>query len=133
MMRALFYGLTVLHLGPGIAFGLLAFGCERPAPLLGAVCNMGALASFVLLTFGSWLILSAGLASIQLVRLAGPPGPARTRWRVGALLAVLPTGALLGGAGTWLTGSPAWWLAVPATLATAWLFLSNPLECQPRR
>jgi len=133
MMRSLFYGLTVLHLGPGIAFGLLAFGCERPAPALGAVCSMGALGSFALLTVGSWLILSAGLASVQLVRRASPPGPARTRWRVGALLAVLATGALLGGAGVWLTGNPYWWLAVPAALATAWLFLSNPLECQPQR
>lgn len=28
MLRALVYGLAILHLGPGIAFALVAFGCD---------------------------------------------------------------------------------------------------------
>ena len=58
-VRALLYGLAILHLGPGVAFGVLAFGCEGAAPALGAVCNKGTLASFALLTVGSWLILES--------------------------------------------------------------------------
>ena len=130
-LRALLYGLAILHLGPGIAFGVLAFGCEGTVPVLGAVCSKSLLASFALLTVGSWLILVAGLAAAMLVERARHGGP--TRARLQALLAVLATGALLGAAGTWLTGNPSWWLAIPGALAGAWLFLANPLECAPPR
>lgn len=53
MLRALIFGLTILHLGPGIAFALLAFGCEAPVPVLGALCGRRAFSSFGLLTAGN--------------------------------------------------------------------------------
>ena len=74
-----------------------------------------------------WFSPCIALAAIMGVFVAHGAEPRRE------LVAVLATGALLGGAGVWLTGSPNWWLAVPAALATAWMFLSNPLECQPQR
>jgi hypothetical protein len=131
MLRASLYGLTILHLGPGIAFALLAFGCDGATPYLGAVCGKSVLSSFALLTAGAWLILSLGLAALLLMRLARSSVPPRTSLRVWALLAVLAVGALLGASGVWLTGSQYWCLAIPASLATGWLFLANPLACQP--
>jgi hypothetical protein len=121
MLRALIYGLSILHLGPGIAFALLAFGCEEPTPYLRAVCGKSALSSFALLTAGSWLILLLGLAAMHLVQ----------RTRSSTPLAVIATGSSLGAAGAWLTGSQHWFLAIPSALAVGWLFLANPLACQP--
>ncbi len=131
MLRAFLYGLTILHLGPGFAFALLAFGCDGATPYLGAVCGKSVFSSFALLTAGGWLIMSLGLAAVHLVRLARSSIPPRTSLRVWALLAVVAVGALLGASGAWLTGSQYWFLAVPAALATGWLFLANPLACQP--
>ena len=131
MLRALLYGLTILHLGLGVAFALLALGCEGETPYLGAICGKSVFSSFALLTAGGWLILSLGLAAVHLVRLARSSVPSRTSLRVWALLAVLAVGALVGASGVWLTGSQYWFLAIPASLATGWLFLANPLACQP--
>lgn len=131
MLRALLYGLTILHLGPGLAFALLAFGCDGATPYFGAVCGKSAFSSFALLTAAGWLILSLGLAAVRLVRLARSSTPPRTGLRAWALIAVLAVGALLGAAGAWLTGSQYGFLAIPAALATGWLFLANPLACQP--
>lgn len=131
MLRALIYGLTILHLGPGLAFALLAFGCDGATPSLGAVCGESALSSFALLTAGGWLILGLGLAAVHLVRLARSSTPPRTGLRAWALIALLAVGALLGASGAWLSGSQYWFLAIPAALAAGWLFLANPLACQP--
>ncbi len=131
MLRALLYGLTILHLGPGFAFALLAFGCDGATPYLAAVCGKSVFSSFALLTAGGWLILSLGLAAVHLVRLARSSVPPSTSLRAWALLAVLAVGALLGASGAWLTGSQYWFLAIPASLATGWLFLANPLACAP--
>jgi hypothetical protein len=131
MLRVLLYGLTILHLGPGLAFALLAFGCDGATPYLGAICAKSVFSSFALLTAAGWLILSLGLAAVHLVRLARSSVPHRTGLRVWALLAVLALGAMFGASGAWLTGSQLWFVAIPTALATGWLFLANPLECQP--
>ena len=129
MLRALVSGLTILHLGPGFAFALLAFGCEEPEPYLRFVCASDGLSSFGLLTVGAWVVLLVGLAAISLVQRARRTPPPNTALRAIALVAVLSTGALCGAAGSWLTGSQHWFLAIPGALAVGWLFLANPLTC----
>lgn len=133
MLRALVYGLTILHLGPGIAFALLAFGCEAPEPYLRFVCEKDALSSFALLTVGAWVVLLVGLAAVALVlrarRIVAPAAVPRAM----ALLAVLGTGAFVGAVGGWLTGSQHWFLAIPGALAVGWWFLANPLACVPEQ
>ena len=131
MLRALIYGLTILHLGPGIAFALLAFGCEAPEPYLRFICERDALSSFALLTVGAWVVLLIGLAAIALVQRARRAPPPNSGARAIALVAVLSTGALVGAAGSLLTGSQHWFLAIPGALAVGWLFLANPLACTP--
>jgi hypothetical protein len=60
MLRILFHALAVLHLGPGIAFALLAFGCDGADPALGAVCSaMSPMKFFVVVTLVSWVLLGA--------------------------------------------------------------------------
>jgi len=68
VLRALIYGLTILHLGPGIAFALLAFGCDPSSPLLGTLCERSPLSSFAMLTLAAWAILLLGLAALALAR-----------------------------------------------------------------
>jgi hypothetical protein len=68
VLRALLYGLAILHLGPGIAFAVLAFGCDPSGPLLGAVCQGNTLAVFLGLTLVFWLLLGAGTAAMLLLR-----------------------------------------------------------------
>lgn len=128
MLRALIFGLTILHLGPGIAFALLAFGCEAPVPVLGALCGRRAFSSFGLLTAGSWVCLLVGAAAVHLVQRARRAPSALGR-RVQALCAVLAAGALLGTAGAWLTGSQYAFLAIPGALVVGWWFLADPLAC----
>ena len=50
MLRALIYGLAILHLGPGLAFAVLAFGCDPSLPWLGPVCQTDTIRTFGLLT-----------------------------------------------------------------------------------
>lgn len=57
MLRILVTALTLLHLGPGLAFALLAFGCTDGAGWLGPLCSGPELRSFVWLTLGTWAIL----------------------------------------------------------------------------
>ena len=64
MLRALLYGLAVLHLGPGIAFAVLAFGCDPSQPLLGAFCEGDTLGRFLGLTASIWLVLGAGAVAL---------------------------------------------------------------------
>lgn len=131
MLRSLLCGITILHLGPAVAFALLAFGCDGATAYLEAVCGRSALSSFALLTAGAWMILLLALAAFQLVRLARRSVPPRISLRFWALIALLALGALLGASGVWLTGSRYGFLAIPAALATGWLFLANPLACVP--
>lgn len=80
MLRALLYGLAILHLGPGIAFAVLAFGCDPSRPILGAVCQGSTLAVFLGLTLAFWLLLGAGTAVMLLIRRRTATGaPARAR------------------------------------------------------
>ena len=132
MLRALVYGLTILHLGPGFAFAMLAFGCEEPEPYLWLICGKDALSSFGLLTVGAWVVLLVGLAAVSFVQRARRAPPPNSGPRAIALVAVLSTGALIGAAGSWLTGSQHWFLAIPGALALSWLFLANPLACTPK-
>jgi hypothetical protein len=83
MLRALLYGLTVLHLGPGMAFALLAFGCDPSQPLLGAVCQRDTFGAFMGLTLIFWLALGVGAAALVALR----------RWSVGSAVAGLGSGA----------------------------------------
>jgi hypothetical protein len=130
MMRILIYALTILHLGPGIAFALLAFGCEGSSAVLGDLCLKDALPTFALLTGGAWAILLAGWAAAHLIQRARSAPRSSPRLRALALGAVLWTAALVGAAGVWLTGRQAWFLAIPGGLAFAWLFVADPVECQ---
>ncbi|WP_374659033.1 hypothetical protein [Inhella sp.] len=57
MLRTLITALTLLHLGPGLAFALLAFGCGDGAAWLGSLCSGPELRSFAWLTLGAWAIL----------------------------------------------------------------------------
>ena len=59
MSRALIKAIALFHLGPGIAFLLLAFGCDGIDPSLGSACSGGALRSFGVLTLLSWLAIGA--------------------------------------------------------------------------
>ena len=64
MLRALIYGLAILHLGPGLAFAVLAFGCDPSLPWLGPVCQKDTLGTLLLLTLVFWLMLSAGAVAL---------------------------------------------------------------------
>ncbi len=59
MLRILIHALAVLHLGPGIAFALLAFGCDSSQPLLGEVCRASPMKFFFVATLIGWLVLGA--------------------------------------------------------------------------
>jgi predicted cobalt transporter CbtA len=63
MLRILFHALAVLHLGPGIAFALLAFGCDDGAPALGAACSATSpMTFFIVTTLVGWVVLGAASA-----------------------------------------------------------------------
>jgi hypothetical protein len=129
MFKSLLVGLTLLHLGPGIAFALLAFGCEGPEPWLRGVCGPRPLASFAWLTVGSWFVLGVGLVAWQLLQRSRRLPSAGSALRVWTLLSLLTFGALLAAAGFWLTDSAYAVLAVPGALAAGWLMLANPEAC----
>jgi hypothetical protein len=61
MLRVLLYALAILHLGPGIAFAVLAFGCGD-TPWLGAVCGRGEMPAFAWLTLGLWAVMGGWAA-----------------------------------------------------------------------
>ena len=128
IVRLLIYGLSILHLGPGIAFALLSFGCDGQAPALGAVCGRSALGAFAALTVATWLVLAMGLAAVHLVDKARREHGHRA-WRAISLTALVAFGTLVGVAAEVLTGTQLFYLAIPASLALGWLFLANPLAC----
>ncbi len=68
MLRALIIGLTILHLGPGVAFIAVAFGCDATRPLLGAVCQTSPFATFLGITLAAWAIMVAGTVVVVLLR-----------------------------------------------------------------
>jgi hypothetical protein len=57
LLRGLIYGLSILHLGPGFAFAVVAFGCDGTFSLLQAVCQQDAFAAFIKLTLVAWGIM----------------------------------------------------------------------------
>lgn len=61
MLRTLIYALGILHLGPGLAFAILAFGCGGVRPALGPLCGHQQIHSFIWLTLAGWLLMTAGL------------------------------------------------------------------------
>lgn len=65
MFRALVHGIAILHLGPGLAFAVLAFGCGD-APRLGRLCGASEIQSFLVLTALCWAMLA--VASWVLLR-----------------------------------------------------------------
>jgi hypothetical protein len=67
MLRILFHALAVLHLGPGIAFGLLAFGCDGVEPALGGLCGGSPMRFSVVATLVGWVVLG-GLSAVWLWR-----------------------------------------------------------------
>lgn len=62
MLRGLIYGLAILHLGPGFAFVVVAFGCDTANPLLGEICQQDTFAAFIKLTLAAWIVMIAGLS-----------------------------------------------------------------------
>lgn len=51
--------------------------------------------------------------------------------RTALLLVCVGLGLLVGVIGMQVTGSEAWFLAVPGVMAIGWLFVANPAACQP--
>jgi hypothetical protein len=129
MLRALVYGLTLLHLGPGFAFALLAFGCDATSPAIGAVCAMSAFTSFSYLTVGAWVVFGCGALALHLVGKARATAEGGRALRAWSLLLLLSFGVLVGAATQVLTGSQFGFLAIPASLCAGWLFLANPQAC----
>jgi hypothetical protein len=68
MLRTILTGIALLHLGPGIAFLLLAFGCDGAEPALGQACRGGIFETFGLFTLASWLVIGAAWGALALVR-----------------------------------------------------------------
>lgn len=74
MLRVLIYGLAILHLGPGAAFAILAFGCDPSFQWLGSACQQDALRLFVGLTLVFWLMLTMGTVALFVVRRGAAKG-----------------------------------------------------------
>jgi hypothetical protein len=59
LFRLIVHALAILHLGPGIAFAVLAFGCDGANPLLGhSACEGSNLTLFFTITAAGWVVLS---------------------------------------------------------------------------
>lgn len=139
MLRALLVGLTLLHLGPGLAFALLAFGCDGSGVAdgaagsagLAALCATPGIRPFAQITIASWSLLGMGWAAVVLLRRARAAPRSATGLRLAALSASLATGLAFGAAVQLLVASQAGCLAVPLVLAAGWLVLANPSACTP--
>jgi len=53
--------------------------------------------------------------------------------RLAWLLACVFAGSIIAIAGESLSGSSAWYVAIPAVVAAGWLFVADPTECEPPR
>ena len=70
MLRALIYGLAILHLGPGLAFAVVAFVCDGIEPLFDSVCQQDTFGAFIKLTLMAWGAMVTGvLLKIYIERL----------------------------------------------------------------
>jgi hypothetical protein len=59
-----------------------------------------------------------------------PPQAAHSVWRrLFLLLGCVAGGLVVGVGGLRMTGSSAWFLAVPVFVAAAWLWVANPEDC----
>ena len=76
MLRTLFHALAVLHLGPGIAFVMLAFGCNGLEPALGGLCAGSPMRFFVVATLVGWVVLG-GFSAVWLRHAARRGEPPR--------------------------------------------------------
>lgn len=56
VLRGLIYGLSILHLGPGFAFAVVAFGCDGnvSSSSLESICQQDPFAAFIKLTLAAW-------------------------------------------------------------------------------
>ncbi len=61
MLRGLIYGLSILHLGPGFAFAVVAFVCDGSTPGLEDICQQDTFAAFIKLTLAAWGVMIAAL------------------------------------------------------------------------
>lgn len=63
MLRGLIYGLSILHLGPGFAFAVVAFGCDgmSSSSSLEGICQQDTFAAFIRLTLMAWGVMIAAL------------------------------------------------------------------------
>ena len=77
MFHLLVHGLALLHLGPGIAFAVLAFGCDPSAPMLGPLCARSGFSAFLGLTLAAWAVL-VPLSAVWLLRGRRRGHPQRT-------------------------------------------------------
>lgn len=68
MPRLVIYALIILHLAPGFAFALLAFGCDPYLPALGGFCGQGLLLPFLQLTAMATLVLMLAFAGFERLR-----------------------------------------------------------------
>ena len=75
MIRLLVTALALLHLGPAIAFGLVAFGCDGIEPALGNLCGESSLRAFAFFTAVAWAVLGAGWFIASRLRRSRPPAP----------------------------------------------------------
>lgn len=66
MLRILIYALTLLHLGPGFAFAVLAFGCDPITPALGGFCAGSQMRTFMMLTAWAWVVMAFGVGGWHL-------------------------------------------------------------------
>lgn len=135
MIRLLLISLTLLHLGPGLAFALLAFGCEGVQPWLGHLCGQGGFKPFINLTLMSWLLLGlawGALLSMQRARRAAPGSGMALRWRAVSLALLFCIALLLGAGVKEIFSTDLGYVSLPVLLAAGWFALANPVACQPQ-
>ena len=53
------------------------------------------------------------------------------RQRVVWLLGCFVVGGIVGAAGSAVTGSDLWYLAIPVAVAIVWWFIADPTKCEP--
>lgn len=61
MLRGLIYGLSILHLGPGFAFAVVAFGCDGVTSSLESICQQDPFAAFIKLMLAAWAVMITAL------------------------------------------------------------------------
>ena len=65
MHPLLLTAIAIFHLGPGVAFVVVAFGCGNIDPTLGALCTVGDFKLFASTTILTWVILTSLAAAIH--------------------------------------------------------------------